>query len=379
MLWLLELMVRHVCTCCNSKRRHVQELAGNSGWKHKLQQEVQQQDALIQQLQQQLQAAAQQAQRTQQQHGLQILRTYRAAAAKSAEHLQDLKDRYFHAVPVGPAASPGLKRGLASVLKMQRHDIAAAYAEFQQVRGSIQSMPSMPSTPSSHNSSLRRGMWADNSQASIKQPWRQGSGQSLMVPEPTAASPDLTVSHNLHSFALRSINRSASSSPQRRGSPEQAFSPRQTPSHLSLSLRRHDTLEPTEGIVSSPHPIPAKRPHLSWLTLPQAEVGSTPLDLGPASDSNAAMPSDAHSGNAATDGQPQPNWQLPFLQQLVQFEACLLTALMGLLTQKPQKSNDENVSEDKTMGPERQQCWPKSASTDPATDTTGNLSCCVAL
>lgn len=350
----------------------MQELTGSASLQHKLEQQVQQRDAQVQQLQQQLQAAAQHAQRQQAQHELQVLRTYRAAAAKSAEHLQDLKDRYFHSVPIGPANGQGIKKGPGSVLKMQRHDIAAAYTEFQQVRGSIQSMPSMPVTPSSHNSSLRRNIWAEGGQVSIKQPWRQGSGQSPVVSEALAASSD-PAAQNVHSFALRSINRSASSSPQKRGSPEQAFSPRQTLSHLSAS-HRQDALEHADSAPSPALPSPAKQPHLSWLTLPHAEASSAPADMSPVpADSNAALSLEVHAASAVADVQPQPNWQLPFLQQLVQFEACLLTALMGLLTQKPQKSNDENASEGKKTEAARQQCWPKSATQEVAEDTTGNL------
>ena len=355
----------------------MQEMTGCSSLQHKLEQQLQQRDAQVQQLQQQMQAAAQHAQRQQAQHELQVLRTYRAAAAKSAEHLQDLKDRYFHSVPIGPANGQGIKRGPASVLKMQRHDIAAAYTEFQQLRGSIQSMPSMPVTPSSHTSSLRRNIWADGGQVSIKQPWRQGSGQSPVVTELLAAPSD-PAAHNVHSFALRSINRSASSSPQKRGSPEQAFSPRQTLSHLSAS-HRQEPLEHADGAPSPALPSPAKQPHLSWLTLPHAEGSSAPPDTLPVpADSTAGLSLDVNAASAAADVQPQPNWQLPFLQQLMQFEACLLTALMGLLTQKPQKSNDENASEEKKTQAARQQCWPKSATQEAAEDTTGATECTTA-
>lgn len=346
----------------------LQEMTSHAMRKQQLEQEVQQRDAHIQQLQQQLQAAAQHAQRAQQQHELQVLRTYRAAAAKSAEHLQGLKDRYFHTVPVGPAANQGRKQGPGSVLKMQRRDIAAAYAEFQQVRGSIQSMPSMPATPSS---SSKRGMWAEGGFTSIKQPLRQDSGQSPMVSElfllPAASDPSAA-----HSFALRSINRAASSSPQRRGSPEQTFSPKQTLSHLASSHNRHDAAEHADSVPNSPQAGFSKQPHLSWLTLPQAEISNVSVETSAAgSDSNAAVPSDVHFGSTVADGQPPPNWQLPFLQQLVQFEACLLTALMGLLTQQPAKRHDENVSEESKPDPTRQQSWPKSASRETADDTTG--------
>ena len=372
----------------------MQELSDDAGRRLKLKQEVQQKDVQIQQLQHQLQAAAQHAQRMQQQAQLQILRTYRAAAATSAEYLQDLKDRYFHTVPTGPRPDQESEHNLANVLRMQRQDIVAAYTEFQQRRGGIQSMPSMPATPSSHSSTARRNFLADLSQESLKQPWHQGSIQWPMPQEApaTVQEPSIAAAHGVYSFALRSINRSASTSPSKRGSPEQLSSPRQahSHSHLSVSLpRRQDTLDPADSLLTSALPTtPAKaavarQPHLGLLALPQAERSSSTvgdLMLGHAPDS-AVMPSEALAMSVLPDVQPQPNWQLPFLQQLVQFEACLLTALMGLLTQGPKEGNANSASssspddrQDSDLAA-REQCWPRSAPASPSSiqDTTGAL------
>ena len=353
----------------------VQELTDTASSRLKLKQDIQQKDALIQQLQQQLQAAAQHAQRVQQQTQLQILRTYRAAAATSAEHLQDLKERYFHSVPSGPRPGHQPEQGIGKTLKMPREDIVAAYTEFQQRRGGIQSMPSMPATPSSHSSTARRNFLSiDSRVGSLRQPWQQGSISWSAPPEtPTAVSaqePSIAAAHGVYSFALRSINRSASTSPVKRGSPEQLVSPRQPHSHLSPTLHsRQDAAEPADTLagpppvaLSSSQADPGSPPRPSLLTLPQAESSSSALgdfthgqELGQDQGQGQGQSQGhgqgqaqvqwqglghdsvgvSHSSEASATGllpdvQPQPNWQLPFLQQLVQFEACLLTALMAL-------------------------------------------------
>ena len=395
----------------------VQELSDTAASRLKLKQDIQQKDALIQQLQQQLQAAAQHAHRMQQQTQLQILRTYRAAAATSAEHLQDLKERYFHSVPSGPRPGHGPEQGVGNTLKMQREDIVAAYTEFQQRRGGIQSMPSMPATPSSHSSTARRNFLSfDSRQGSLRQPWHQGSipWSAPQEASPAAAvqEPSIAAAHGVYSFALRSINRSASTSPAKWGSPEQLFSPRQAHSHLSASLhRRQDLVEPADTLAgpapvtpSSSQTDPGKPPRLGLLTLPQAESSSSaPGDfthgqelgqdqgqgqsqgqgqvqwqgLGP-DNASMSVSSEVSTSSLLPDVQPQPNWQLPFLHQLVQFEACLLTALMALLTQEPKASAAQQGSQEErqdTALQARQQCWPKSASEAPSSvqDTTGML------
>lgn len=304
-------------------------------------------------------------------------KAYKAAVASCAKPLQELQDRYFHTTPVQPF-TPG-KHSPSSLLKHQGEGIVAAYSDFQQRRGSIQSLASAPHNPfGSPSSTLQRKVGPRGSLGGVQICW---SRQASLADNPGRGM-------NPSSRLLDSI-RGASTEPVSRTSSMQ-------PGHLEGTM--HDTSVlctssaalQKQGLSHQPSQA-ALGPEPPSLQL-SAEGAASPVrplqhDVSTLLQKSAAMLPDAASAlDASPWGLPEvvlePSWLSPFMQQLLQLEGCLLHTLTALLTQTPPTPSRQDEQHGTGKGlmqkaPPRQQCWPKAAqdSQQLAEDTTGNPCC----
>ena len=310
-----------------------------------LKEQVQQHDTAVQQLQRQLNVAVQLLEHMQQQAHAQGVKAYKSAVTSSVERLQELRDRYFQSTPAA-----GGKQAGSNVLKLEREHVVSAYAEFQQRRGglTLQSAATIPAAGgSSPSSSLRRGAWGSSSLGTIQQPLLHVNSHLDSPGRGWNLNPSSRFMDSRKSFAAPATPTS-SSAPQGQGFVDQPFSPRQS---IAASSSSHTFLQRdlSMSMLHTQH-----EGHSS---------ADTVLDI-----SKWTIP----------DVQPEPSWLMPFMQQLMQFEACLLNALTGLLTQGPSVSDDQDGpgAERKRKGQAgavRQQVWPKAAEDrqQKAEDTTG--------
>lgn len=380
----------------------MQELGSAVRTHQHLKEQLQQHDIAAQHLQQQLYAAVQHMDHMQQQALQQAVKTYKSAVQSSTERLQELKDRYFNSTPTD--AWRGGKQAGSNALKLQRENIVSAYNDFQQRHGTIQSMASIPAAgTSSPSSSLRRGTWAGSSQGILQQAWPQ------LSPHGDSPSRGLNASSRFmdsrKSFAVPVSRTSSFATHHRQGMLEQPLNaghgsvPSSVSRNSSMVPQQQDSLLHTGSYLPSRQGSPRQSfagPSTSTQTPPQstADAQSVQQDsifgsLHPqhAEHATAAVPpgSDAmldYSSWNILEMQPEPSWLMPLVQQVMQFEACLLTVLMGLLTEQPSASSDHGGQrvEDKRKGQvasARQQVWPKAAekSQQTAEDTTGRLVC----
>lgn len=328
--------------------------------------------AAIQHLQQQLQAAMQQLIQLQQQAAVQATKAYKAAVTSSAKCLQELQDRYFNSTPVQPFPS-GKQSSSSSLLKHQRDSIVAAYSDFQQRRGSIQSMMSAPTNAfGSPSSTLQRKTWQKGSQGVLQTAWSQqtslaeGLGRGLnassrfMDSSKSFAAPVSRTSSGQPTRAERdmldgSMPRTSSAAVQRQGLSHQPSQAALGPD-LSVPQGLASGSQQLQHDVSLPMQAAGPKSSMAWLD------GVSALEL-----TACALP----------EVQPDPSWLSPIVQQTLLFEGCLLNALTALLTQPPSDKQDEqNVAgkRAKQTAPLRQQCWPKAAedSQQLCDDTTGD-------
>lgn len=356
----------------------LQESSAASSHQQTLKQQAQRQEAVIQQLQQQLHAAFQQLGHLQQQAHLQATRAHKSAVAASAERLQELQERYFNSMPVDTLAA-----GSQSLLRLQRDSIVAAYNDFQQRRSSVQSTVGVSPNPfSSPSSTLRRGTWAGSSQGSLQLPWSQSSLADSPGRGFTASS---RLIDSRQSFAAPVSRTSSSASPQKQGQgileqplvavAEQGMLDMSSAAHMRQGSAEQPLRAAASQDVAERAASPQLLQHDASMGLQQTAPGSSTAlpDLSLAIDSTAWTLSEL---------QPESSWLLPFMQQMLQFEACLLNSLTALLTQKPPSSHqqdEQSAAEKKAKQrmPPRQQCWPQAAqeSRQTSDDTTGEMRC----
>ena len=342
---------------------------------HTLKEQADKHSTAIQHLQQQLQAAVQQLLQLQQQSAVQATKAYKTAVTSSAKCLQELQDRYFHSTPVQPPTSG--KQSSSSLLRQRRDSIVAAYSDFQQRRGSIESMMSVPTNVfGSPSSTLQRNAWQKGLQGGSQTAWSQqaspaeGPGRGLnassrfMENIRSSAAPVSCISSGQPSQAERdtldgSVSRTSSAAVQRQGLSRQ-------PSQAALG----PDLSGPQGLAGSSQQLQHDVSLLMHSAGPKAPAlwldGASALDL---------------TAWVLPEMQPDPSLLSPFMQQTLLFEGCLLNALTALLTQPPLDKQDEQSTAGKRAmqkAPLRQQCWPKAAqdSQQLCNDTTGDCGCC---
>ena len=308
----------------------------------------------------------------QQQAAVQATKAYKAAVTSSAKCLQELQDRYFNSTPVQPFPC-GKQSSSSTLLKHQRDNIVAAYSDFQQRRGSIESM--MGATRNAFGSpfsTLHRKTWQKGSQGISQMAWSQqaslaeglsrglNASSRFMDSRKSFAAPVSRTSSGQPSQTDRdmldgSLSCTSSAAGQRQGlshQPSQAalgpdvFAPQGSAS--GSQQLQHDVSLPTQAA--------GPRSSMAW------------LDGVSALDSTACV---------LPEVQPDPSWLSPIVQQTLLFEGCLLNALTALLTQPPSDQQDEQNAAGKRAqqtAPLRQQCWPKAAqdSQQLCGDTTGD-------
>ena len=339
---------------------------------HALKEEADKHSAAIQHLQQQLQAAVQQLMQLQQQAAVQATKAYKAAVTASAKCLQELQERYFHSSPVQPLTS-GKHSSSSTLLKHQRDSIVAAYSDFQQRRGSIESMMSVPTNAfGSPFSTLQRKTWQRGSQGVSQTAWSQ---QAFLAEGPgRGLNASSRFMESIRSFAAP-VSRTSSGQPSQAERDMLDGSMPGTSSgavqQQSLSHQRsHAALGPD---LSGPQGLTSSSQQL------QHDVS---LLLQPAGPKSSAVWLNGMSALDLTawllpEVQPDPSWLSPLVQQALLFEGCLLQALTALLTQPPSDKQDEQNAAGKRAALKaspRQQCWPKAAQDNQqlCDDTTGD-------
>ena len=347
----------------------------------RLKEQAQRREDIVQNLQQQLQAVGPQLGLLQQQAQVQSTKAYKAAVAASVNRLQELQDRYFHSTPVD-TFSTGKQSG-SSLLRLQRDSVVAAYNDFQHRRGSLQSAVSVASNAfASPSSSLRRGPWAGSFQGALQMPWSQQPSLADGLGRALNASSRFVDSRK--SSAGPVSRTSSSNSPQRQGQ-----GGLEQPLHAEQSLlEMTPTAQQRQGnpaqVLSACGPQDSTEQAVSSPALQHDASTALSAASVPSSDLLSAV-SSASGLTAWTlpDVQPDFSWLSPLLQQLVQFEACLLNSLTALLTPPPSAAHrpEGQSSEDRTARqktPAREQCWPKAAqdSLQLSQDTTGMICRC---
>lgn len=306
----------------------------------------------------------QQVDQVQQQAPLLAAKAYKAAVASCAKSLQELQDRYFHSTPVHPF-TPG-KQSPGSLFKQPSDSIVAAYSDFRQRRGSIESMASGPHNPfGSPSSTLQRKAWLRGSLGASQTSWSQhasfadGSGRGMNTSSRLAGPVSRTSSgqpgHSERDVHDASVVRTSSAALQQQGLSHQA-------SQAALGA------DPAfvEGAAGQP------LQHGVSLLLQKVALKSSSMlpDMASALDLATGM---------LPEVLPEPSWLSPFMQQMLQMEGCLLNALTALLTQTPSRTDRQDEQNGAGKGavqkaPPRQQCWPKAArdSQQFGDDTTGS-------
>ena len=358
----------------------MQEVSTAISHQQTLRQQSQQRDGVIQHLQVQLHAAVQQMGHMQQQAQVQASKAYKAAVAASTERLQELQDRYFHSTPADTV--PAGRQSSGSLLRLQRDGIVAAYNDFQQRRGIVQSLGTVPHNAySSPSSTLRRGTWAGGSQGALQQPWSPQPPFADTLGRALNASSRFMDSKQ--SFIRPVSCTSSSALPHRQGHGFQA-----QPLQTEQSVEAFSAAQQQQGFLDQPFKAAMLLPPSASQDSAERAVGayhlqhdaSMPLAAAPGSSSVTSDLSSAVDMSAWTllDVQPEPGWLTPFQQQLVQFEACLLNSVTALLTQAPAAADTatgQSVGERSAWHhtPPRQQCFPKAAldSQQMSEDTTG--------
>lgn len=351
----------------------LQDSSATSKHQSTLQKQAEKHDASLQHLQQQLHAAVQQVDQQHQQAPQLAAKAYKAAAASCAKTLQELQDRYFHTTPVQPF-TPG-KHSPSSLFKHHGEGIVAAYSDFQQRRGSIQSLASAPHNPfGSPSSTLQRKAGPRGSLGGLQICW---SRQASLADNPSRGV-------NPSSRLLDSI-RGASGEPVSRTSSVQPGH-LEGPLHDTSVLRTSSAALQKQGLSHQPSQAAfGPEPPSLQLSAEGAASPGRPLQHDGSmllQKSAAMLPDGASALDLGTWGLPEvvlePSWLSPFLQQMLQLEGCLLRALTALLTQTPSAPNKHDEQHGTGKGvmqkaPPRQQCWPKAAqdSQQLGEDTTG--------
>ena len=312
-----------------------QELASRLTQQRHLQEQLQQQQSSLQQSQRQLYAAVQHMDQLQQQAHQQAVKAYKTAVQSSCERLTELKERYFHCTPVG--ASQNSRHAGSNAIKLQRENIVSAYTDFQQRRGNtvIESISNSHATGiSSPSSSLRRGTWAGSPQGTLQQPLLQLTSR---LDSPSRAITSNSRFQDSRRSMIAPVSRTSSATIQKSATPS-------PPSHAKQTGDVSDATALQIETAASSVPLQAREQ-----TAAEAQSTDTALDF---------------SGWMIAEVQPEASWMLPYMEQLMQLEACLLNALTEFLTQGPTASDEEEsgrASRKKQSAAVRQQTWPKSA------------------
>ena len=325
----------------------------------------------IQHLQQQLQAAVQQLMQLQQQAAVQATKAYKAGVTASAQCLQELQERYFHSIPVQPFTS-GRQNSSSTLLKHQRDSIVAAYSDYQQRRGSIESMMSAPTNAfGSPFSTLQRKTWQKGSQGVLQPAWSQQA--SLAEGPGRGFNASSRFMDSIKSFAAP-VSRTSSVQPSQA---ERDILDGSMPSISSAAMQRQGfSHQPSQALGPDPSGPQGSASGSQQL---QHDVS---LLMQPAGPKSSAVWLDGVSALDSTawilpEVQPDASCLSPFVQQTLLFEGCLLHALTALLTQQPSDQQaEQNAAGKRAMpkAPQRQQCWPKAAqdSQQLCDDTTGD-------